>query len=71
MCFERLTRLKCGHYESYQLDTEACGGVKGLGRACKNYVQAVVRVEKGRSCRRCKALSLAGLGVASPSLRGS
>jgi hypothetical protein len=66
MCFERLTRLKCGHYESYKLDYKDCKTAGG--RACAYYVQAVVRTDKHRSCRKCKALNMAALGFASPSL---
>jgi hypothetical protein len=66
MCFERLTQLKCGHYESYKMDHEDCKS--GGGRSCVAYVQAVVRTDKDRSCRKCKALKMAALGFASPSL---
>lgn len=67
MCFERLTQLKCGHYESYKMDDEHCK-LRG-GRTCAEYVQAVIRIDKHRSCRKCKALKMAALGFASPSLR--
>ena len=68
MCFERLTQLKCGHFESYKMDNQACKS-GGAGRTCSEYVQAVIRVDKHRSCRKCKALNMAALGFASPSLR--
>ena len=42
MCFERLTHLKCGHYESAQLDCKGCK--YQAGRKCPDYVQAVVSV---------------------------
>jgi hypothetical protein len=67
MCFERLIHLKCGHYESYQLDQQQCK-LQG-GRACAQYVQAVIRQDKHRSCRKCKALKMAAMGIASPSLK--
>lgn len=68
MCFERLIGLKCGHYESYQMDKQGC---KYQGaRQCPDYVQLKVRTEKNRSCLHCKAQGLAMFGVASPSLRG-
>lgn len=43
MCFERLIKLKCGHYESYLFDE--CNTKSR--RACKKYKQAVVREDKG------------------------
>ena len=61
MCFERLIKLKCGHYESYLFNE--CNTKSR--RACKKYKQAVVREDKGRSCRVCKARLAANLGVAS------
>jgi hypothetical protein len=61
MCFERLIKLKCGHYESYLFDE--CN--TRSRRACKKYKQAVVREDKARSCRACKARLAANLGVAS------
>lgn len=85
MCMERFIRLKCGHCESYQMDSHGCqnaqeqkgkdkGGDKAvevamLGRQCPNYVQVCIREDKHRSCPACKAVVLASLGVASPSLR--
>ncbi|ETN47093.1 uncharacterized protein HMPREF1541_01283 [Cyphellophora europaea CBS 101466] len=67
MCFERLSHLKCGHYESYQMDCKNCK--LRAGRACVYYVQVVMRRDKHRSCRKCKALKMATMGIASPSLR--
>lgn len=66
MCFERLTLLKCGHYESYKMDNKDCK--LRSGRACPNYLQVVARHDKHRSCRKCKALNMAAIGFASPSL---
>lgn len=39
-----------------------------MGRACKQYTQYILRQEKHRSCRKCKAEKLTAIGVASPSL---
>lgn len=75
MCFERLVALKCGHYESYKLDQKSCmysgkNAVAGISpRACPDYKNLVAREDKGRSCGKCKALKLTGIGVASASLR--
>ncbi|KIW48572.1 uncharacterized protein PV06_01145 [Exophiala oligosperma] len=68
MCFERLISLKCGHYESYQLDKQGCK--YQAGRQCPNYVQLKIREDKSRSCPKCKARGLAKFGIASPSLIG-
>jgi len=65
MCFERLTSLKCQHYESTYF--EMCP--TKLGRACKKFTQEITRIEKGRSCMACKAKDATLMGVASPSLR--
>jgi hypothetical protein len=67
MCFERLTKLRCRHYESYQLDKTGCK--YGLGRQCPEYKQLQVREETHRSCVRCKANMMATFGIASHSLR--
>ncbi|KIW81077.1 hypothetical protein Z517_04100 [Fonsecaea pedrosoi CBS 271.37] len=67
MCFERLINLRCGHYESYQLDKTGCK--YQAGRRCPNYVQLKIRQDKSRSCPNCKASLLATFGIASPSLR--
>lgn len=40
-----------------------------LGRACKDYAQAVLRQDKVRSCYKCKAAKMTAFGVACPSLR--
>ena len=64
MCYERLRTLKCDHYESYQFDK--CSS--GMGRACKNYKQEILRKDKHRSCYKCKAEKMTTVGVASPSL---
>jgi hypothetical protein len=60
MCFERLTKLKCGHFESYLFNK--CK--MRLGRACPEYKNAQVREDRGRSCAACKARLAANLGVA-------
>jgi hypothetical protein len=65
MCYERLRKLRCGHYESYQ--TDFCH--TRLGRACKEYTQLFLAHEKSRSCYKCKAEKMTTVGVASPSLR--
>lgn len=67
MCLERLRQLRCGHFESYKMDHKDCK-LRG-GRYCVDYVQMVVRQDRDRSCRKCKALNMAALGFASPSLR--
>lgn len=67
MCFERLIHLKCGHYESSKIDSKGCKSQ--AGRKCPDYLQAIVGNEPKRSCPKCKALNLAALGIASPSLR--
>lgn len=67
MCMERFVRLKCSHFQSYKMDTLGCR--YKAGRNCPNYLQVCVREDKGRSCPTCKAVMLASLGIASPSLR--
>jgi len=66
MCFERLTRLKCGHYEIYQVDKDKCK--YKLHKKCPELVQLVIRESKSRSCVACNAIRNAHFGVASPSL---
>lgn len=66
MCLERLTRLRCGHYEIYQVDKAGCKHKKH--RECPDFVQLVIRESKKRSCMRCNAIRNTHLGVASPSL---
>ena len=59
MCFEQLTKLKCGHYENYYSDR--CK--TKLGRTCPGYKNEQVREDKGRSCSGCKAEATAVLEV--------
>ena len=66
MCLERLTQLKCGHYEIYQVDKDNCK--HGLHKKCPNFIQLVIRQDKKRSCMRCNAIRNVHLGFASPSL---
>ena len=62
MCFERLRRLKCGHFESYHFDT--CQ--HRLGRSCPTYQNVVLQVDMDRSCTSCKAAKAASVGASSP-----
>lgn len=64
MCLERLTQLKCGHFESHCADY--CES--NLLRACEKYKVVVTRVERSRSCAECKLVRAAMMGFASPSL---
>ena len=64
---ERFVRLKCSHFQSYEMDTLGCKHKAGCN--CPNYLQVCVREDKDRSCLACKAVILASLGIASPSLR--
>ena len=66
MCLERLTLLRCKHYEIYRVDKDACK--YKLHKKCPDFVQVVVRENKDRSCLTCTAVRNVHFGIASPSL---
>lgn len=70
MCLERFTALRCGHYELHKVDKKNCEYANKTidARSCPAYLQAIVREDKNRSCGKCKAVTMTGLGVGSFSL---
>ncbi len=66
MCLERLTQLKCGHFELEPHCADICEE-KGVD-VCEKYKAVVMRVDKSRSCAQCKLARGALMGFASPGL---
>jgi hypothetical protein len=66
MCLERLTQLKCGHFQSEPHCAELCE--EKLLSVCEKYKVVVMRVDRSRSCVECKLARGALMGFASPGL---